>query len=59
VGPRRKNAKDYEARASFKAHINMKHGLKWVFTERVMAVDFMDMIISIDNDKIVTTLFEK
>ena len=52
-------AEDDEAWASFKARVNNNHGLTWIFTERVMAVNFMDMTISIDNDKIVTTLFEK
>jgi len=34
-------------------------GLEWIFTERGKQVDFMDLTIKIEGDRIETTLFEK
>ena len=44
---------------AFQDDINDYHGLKWTFTKREKSVDFMDMKISIQNNEIVTDLFEK
>ena len=43
----------------FQEDINDYHGLEWTFTKRARSVDFMDMIISIQDNGIVTDLFEK
>ena len=43
----------------FKHDVNDYHGLEWVFTHPSQTVDFMDLTISIANNKFTTTLFEK
>lgn len=51
--------RDEECWKQFKADINDYYGLKWTFTPRAQSVDFMDMTIYIQNNRIVTDLFEK
>ena len=43
----------------FREDINDYHGLRWTFTPRAQSVDFMDMIIQIQDCRILTDLFEK
>ena len=43
---------------SFKLRLN-EFGLKWEVMDRKTSVDFMDMTITIDNNCITTTLYEK
>ncbi|KAL7487967.1 hypothetical protein ACHAW6_016072 [Cyclotella cf. meneghiniana] len=44
---------------SFKQRMQDWHGLNWVFTQPSTTCNFMDMTISITNDKITTTIYEK
>jgi hypothetical protein len=44
---------------SLRHRMNQYHGLEWTFTPLASTVDFMDLTIRIEDDKIVTTLFEK
>ena len=43
----------------FKQDVNTYHGLQWKFTPLSNSVDFMDMTITIANNKFDITLFEK
>ena len=45
--------------ADFKQAMNSAPGLVWEFTEPSTQVDFMDMTIKIENNRLTTTLFEK
>ena len=45
--------------AEFKQDMQGWHGLNWTFTEPATKVDFMDLKISIVNNKVETTIFEK
>ncbi|KAL7493317.1 hypothetical protein ACHAWT_002399 [Skeletonema menzelii] len=51
--------RDEECWKRFQEDINNYHGLEWTFTPRAQSVDFMDMTIHIQNNRIVTDLFEK
>ena len=51
-------ATDAQLWKDFQAEIN-NGGLSWTFSNRGKRVDFMDLTISIVNDRIETTLFEK
>lgn len=51
--------RDEQCWSQFKADINNYYGLEWTFTPRAKSVDFMDMKIYIENNGIVTDLFEK
>ena len=42
---------DNQVWTQFKLDVNSNHGLEWLFTDRVMQLDFMDMTISIVGDK--------
>ena len=46
---------------AFKEAIDGFHGLKWIFSDRVKSVDYLDLTISLSPDatKIKTTLYEK
>ena len=50
---------DEQCWTEFQADINNYHGLEWTFTRRAQSVEFMDMIIQIQDKRIVTDLFEK
>jgi hypothetical protein len=53
-------ATDAKLWQDFKDEINDFHGLEWTFTERTKTdVVFMDMSLSIERDKIVSTIYEK
>ena len=41
------------------ADVNDFHGLQWEFTERVDSLNFMDLVIYKEGDKLMTDLFEK
>jgi hypothetical protein len=43
----------------FKDTMNNWCGLKWEFSERTTVVDFMDLTVSINGNKLETTLYEK
>ena len=43
----------------FKSAMNRPGGLIWDFSDRVTDIDFMDLHLSIQNNRIVTSLFEK
>ena len=43
----------------FTKDIDEYHGLKWIFSPKSTQVDFLDITISIQNNEIRTTLFEK
>mgnify|MGYP006198016031 CR=1 FL=1 len=44
---------------SFKLRMQDWHGLNWVFTQPSTTCNFMDLIISIINKKITTTIYKK
>jgi hypothetical protein len=44
---------------AFQAAMNQGRGLRWEFKNRSDTVDFMDLTISIDSNRISTTLYEK
>lgn len=44
---------------AFQADMNTARGLDWEFSELSLSVDFMDLTISINHQRISTTLFEK
>ena len=43
----------------FKSRMNECPGLTWIFSKRATKVDFMDLTISLVNNRITTTLYEK
>ena len=43
----------------FKQTMNSYHGMQWEFSERVLSVDYMDLTISIRDNHIHTTIYEK
>jgi hypothetical protein len=43
----------------FQKDINNYYGLEWTFTKCGTSVEFMDMVIKIENNRIVTDLYEK
>jgi len=43
----------------FKATWQTHHGLEWIFSERTQEVNFMDLTISISNNRFHTTIYEK
>ena len=43
----------------FKDEIDDYHGLRWLFSNKCNRVDFLDITISIDDNVLTTTLFEK
>ena len=43
----------------FQDDINDYYGLEWTFTPRAKSVNFMDMVIKIENNRVVTDLYEK
>jgi hypothetical protein len=45
--------------AEFKHDVNNYHGLEWIFTPLSSSVDFMDLTITITNNKFDIMLFEK
>ena len=45
--------------AQFQSSITGFHGLEWIFSNRVTSVNYLDLTISIRDNKIHTTLFEK
>jgi len=51
--------RDEQCWSQLQADINNYYGLEWTFTPRAKSVDFMDMKIYIENNGIVTDLFEK
>jgi hypothetical protein len=51
------NAERWEA---FKIYMNEElYGLEWIASPPSQQVDFMDLTLSINNNKIVTTLYQK
>ena len=45
--------------AAFGRSMNYFHGLEWEISERTTSLDYMDLQISIVNNKIITDLYEK
>ena len=43
----------------FQADINNYHGLEWEFTHRTSMTNYMDLTISLRNNRVETTLYEK
>ena len=43
----------------FQSEIDDYHGLKWIFSPRCTKVDFLDITVSIKDNVLTTTLFEK
>ena len=43
----------------FQTEVSSYHGLEWEFDPRSQQIDYMDMTVSIEGNKITTTLFEK
>ena len=43
----------------FKSRMNECPGLTWIFSKRTTKVDFMDLTLTIHNNKVTTTLYEK
>ena len=43
----------------FQDEMNAFYGLPWVFTPRSSSVEFMDLVITIEGDKLSTDLYEK
>ena len=50
---------DEKCWTQFQEDINQYHGLEWTFTRRSTTVDFMDMTLVIQDNGIITDLFEK
>ena len=51
--------KDDKQWEKFQNEINDYHGLEWLFSPRCHRVDFLDITVTIENNVIQTTLFEK
>ena len=43
----------------FKAKLNDFHGLEWITSDRSESIDYMDLLLTIKNNRIVTDLYEK
>ena len=52
-------ATDAETWNQFRRRMNDYPGLEWEFSDRSREIDFMDLSLSIENGKLVTTLYEK
>ena len=52
-------AKDHLKWTSFVALMKDYYGVEWIFEERSKKVNYMDMMIAIREDRIITSLYEK